>query len=237
MSSRLLPPPIPEWVEPPNWARIPIRECGQVLVTLPSDTAWNLLCRPFYAEAGIPGATSAILVRARVAEMLFAVADSLRPQGACLVVFDGYRPLAVQRFLHDSFRAELTARHPEFTEAELSRELGRYVASPNADPACPPPHRTGGAVDVFLVSADTGKPLPMGTEPDAAVPESATRFYEAADPSLIAVNRRLLFHAMQDSGFRNYHGEWWHFDFGNQRWANLNGAETAIYGQADPADG
>ena len=114
--------------------------------------------------------------------------------------------------------------------------LGQYVAAPNADPACPPPHRTGGAVDVYLIDRATGVPLPMGTEPDETVPASATRWFEehteenSGEP--FRRNRRILFHAMQEAGFRNYGGEWWHFDWGNQRWANLAGEDAALYGIA-----
>ena len=42
-------------------------------------------------------------------------------------------------------------------------------------------------------------------------------------------NRRLLFNAMVDQGFTNYSEEWWHFDYGNQFWALINGVH-AIYG-------
>lgn len=105
-----------------------------------------------------------------------------------------------------------------------------FVASPNADPRCPPPHRTGGAVDVYLIDRATGVPLPMGTEPDEAALASATRHFEEHPHAPFTANRRLLFHAMTGAGFTNYFGEWWHYDYGNQRWANCSAVDAAIYG-------
>jgi D-alanyl-D-alanine dipeptidase len=223
--------PIPVWNESPGWRHLPIVEGGEPLVPITPDPAANLDVRPMYALAGVPGASMATMVRVGVAARLRAAAADLATSGAVLVVFDGYRPLAVQRYLYITFAVELRTRHPHLARAEFDDLLHRYVASPNVDPTCPPPHRTGGAVDVFLATT-SGESLPMGTEPDEAVPESATRAFESLPASAFAENRRLLFHAMQRAGFANYYGEWWHYDFGNQRWANLSGAPAAVYGIA-----
>jgi D-alanyl-D-alanine dipeptidase len=226
-------PPIPPWEEPPNWARLPIEECGEPLVPVPVGDPDGLRIHPLYFEQGIPGATEEILLRAGVAVNLQAAVRRLAAFDVALVVFDGYRPLRVQQSLSDMFAADLRREHPELSDDELTALLRQFVANPTADPACPPPHRTGGAVDVYLVSSSTGEPLPMGTEPDAAVAASATRAFEqAGGDEVVRGNRRLLFHAMQSAGFANYYNEWWHYDFGNQRWANIVGAPVAFYGIA-----
>ena len=62
--------------------------------------------------------------------------------------------------------------------------------------------------------------------------EEFLRFEEHAEEPF-TTNRRLLFHAMTGAGFTNYRGEWWHFDFGNQRWANIAAVPHAIYGAAE----
>jgi len=223
--------PIPPLSEPPDWGRLPIEECGEPLVVL--EPSARLRVRSLYAEMGVPGAPALVSVRAGVRERLFAAADAL-PKGVALVVFDGFRPLAVQRYLYETFRDDLRLRHPELDEGALAALLARFVASPNADPLRPPPHRTGGAVDVYPVDAATGVSLPMGTEPDETAPASATRWYEERPEAPFTTHRRLLYHAMTGAGgFTNYLGEWWHYDFGNQRWANCAGAPAARYGVAD----
>jgi D-alanyl-D-alanine dipeptidase len=226
-------PPIPLTVEPPNWGRLPISECGEPLVTL-TPIPGRLYIRPMYFEQKIPGASRTISARQGVAERLERAAASL-PPGLALVVFDVYRPLAVQRFLYDSYREMLRLQHPDFDDDKLTTLLHQYVASPNADPKCPPPHRTGGAADAYLISAD-GEPLPMGTAPDEATPASATRWFEERPTAPFTENRRLLHHAMTSAGFANYPGEWWHYDYGNQRWANLIGTPHALYGIPDETE-
>jgi D-alanyl-D-alanine dipeptidase len=70
----------------------------------------------------------------------------------------------------------------------------------------------------------------MGTEPDENSPQSVTRYFEDHPQSPFTLNRRTLYHAMTNAGFANYLGEWWHYDFGNQRWANATGQTSAFYG-------
>lgn len=223
-------PSIPHVDEPPDWGRLPLTECGELLVPIvPTD---RLRTRALYHEMNLPGAPETLSVRAGVYERLQQVVQKL-PDGVALVVFDGYRPLAVQQALYDAFTQEARQKRPDLEGDALRAYVGQFVATPTSDPLRPPPHRTGGAVDVYLVQAQNGEPLPMGTLPDEVSNATATRFYEEAisggDTNTLRENRRLLFWAMTNAGFQNYNGEWWHFDFGNQRWANLSG-QPAVYG-------
>ena len=140
------PPPIPLLAEPPDWARLPIRECGEPLVTLANDD--RLRARAVYAEMGIAGAPATVTIRAGVAARLRRAASAL-PVGVALVVFDGFRPLSVQKYLFDNYRAEVRAEHPDWTDEQVDFAVRQFVAAPNADPACPPPHRTGGPWTCF----------------------------------------------------------------------------------------
>lgn len=221
--------PIPPLSEPPSWARLPIAECGEPLVPLvPSE---RLRTRSLYAEMKIPHAPTVLTVRAGIRDRLVTASDSL-PDGIALVLFDGFRPLAVQQWLWDDFSARLREENPGFSDDEVGAAVRQFVAFPQSDPLAPPPHRTGGAVDVYLIDSGTGEELPMGTEADEAAPASITRWFEDHPEEPFTTNRRLLFHAMTGAGFTNYLGEWWHFDYGNQRWANVSGVATAIYGPA-----
>lgn len=224
---------IPPLDEPPDWARLSIHECGEPLVPLAEVDAQQhrLLFRPMYAEDGIPGAPSTVSVRAGVRDRLHLAAASL-PENLALMVFDGYRPLVVQRYLYDNYYARLAQERPYLSEEALTEAVRQFVAHPSADPACPPPHRTGGAVDLYLIDRATGEQLPMGTLPDEVAEASVTRYFEENPQEPFTSHRRLLFHAMTNAGFANYRGEWWHYDFGNQRWANRTGRAAALYGIA-----
>jgi zinc D-Ala-D-Ala dipeptidase len=69
-------------------------------------------------------------------------------------------------------------------------------------------HNRGAAIDLSLVNAQ-GRPLGMGTRYDAFTTKSHT-----ANASGQALRNRLtLKRAMEAEGFRNYHREWWHYDF------------------------
>jgi len=226
-------PAITPWIEPPNWARLPIIESGEPLVPIPVGPPSGIRIHPLYYEAGMPGATPEIRLRSGVVDRLKVAAAALAPHGLALVVFDGYRPLSVQQHLHDTCAADIRRAQPHLTDDELIAAVRHFVAAPNADPTCPPPHRTGGAVDVYLVDAVTGAEILMGTAADEAVAASATRAFEdAVDPNAqhFRDNRRRLFHAMTGAGFTNYYNEWWHFDYGNQRWANVALSANAFYG-------
>jgi zinc D-Ala-D-Ala dipeptidase len=226
-------PPIPLIIEPDDWGRLLIVENDEPLLSVPMSG--RVRGRSLYAEMGIPDAPAVVTVRAGVLSRLNAVVAAL-PETVALIVFDGYRPLSVQRHLFEMYTREIAANEPHLTAEEVDRKVRHFVAAPVADPLRPPPHRTGGAVDVYLVDAETGAELPMGTAPDEITEASATRWFEERPGEPFTANRRLLWHAMTDAGFANYPGEWWHFEFGNQRWANITDAPHAVYGLPGEGD-
>jgi len=220
---------IPERGESPNWRSIPILGNDVPLVPLvPARGRFDV--SPVYHILGIPGARETVRVRADVSDALLRAVDLL-PESLGLRVHDGWRPVAVQKWLWDREWERLRRARPDLSALELETRVGHFVALPDASPDAPPPHRSGGAVDVVLFSVETGQSLDFGTPFDASVPESSTRFFEqdGADPEVRAA-RRILYHAMESVGFANYAGEWWHFDLGNQRWANLRGLPHARHG-------
>lgn len=129
-----------------------------------------------------------IVLRKTVAESLVAVQHELRSIGLGLKVFDGYRPLSVQKrfweILPDS----------------------RYVADPKQGSR----HNRGAAVDVTLVDS-TGTELEMPTEFDDFTERSHSDSKECTE---IAKNNRIVLQQMmQKHGFQPIRSEWWHFDF------------------------
>ena len=198
---------------------------------------------PRYPAEGYPAAMPECWAPEGVARQLQAAAETL-PPGWQLVVFDAWRPLAVQQQLFDRYKAELRGAHPEASEQALEQAAQRYVALPSADPARPSPHATGGAVDLSLRD-ETGALLDMGTPFDAFDERSRTRYFVkrlegdgalARREATCLENRRLLFHTLARAGFTNYPEEWWHVDLGNQFWGRIK-CVAAIYGLVALEDG
>jgi len=163
-------------------------------------------------------------VRQSVAEKLVQAAGAL-PDGVDLVIIEGFRPLAQQRFMYEEIKADFARHHPEWNKATLHR-ITNTMSAPPDDP-CPPPHTTGGAVDLSLFRVNSGDWLDM-TSPFEMDETSAP----GDTPGLSAeaqANRRLLFGALDLTGLTNYLGEWWHWSYGASGWALRVGAKTALY--------
>jgi len=224
--------PIPRLQANAGWREIEIAGVDEPLVPVDGIGA-RIFDRAEYHAWGLPGSLSRSWVRAGVATRLARVAAGL-PDGFSLVVWDAYRPLEVQAALFDAYLAELVAVHPEMPAESLEEAAARYVTPPSRSLVAPPPHLTGGAVDLTLGHAD-GSIRDLGTSFDAFVPEAETHAFERTNSAARDL-RRLLFWSMHAEGFTNYPEEWWHFDFGDQFWALVTG-ETAIYGPATPPAG
>jgi len=130
---------------------------------------------------------------AEVAESLLTVQNELRNMGLQLLVFDGYRPLAVQK--------KMWKIYPD----------SRYVANPVHGSR----HNRGCAVDLTLADS-TGQPLVMPTGYDDFTEKANAGFRDL--PAQQLANRALLKLVMEKHGFVGLKSEWWHFDF--RGWRN-----------------
>jgi D-alanyl-D-alanine dipeptidase len=210
--------PLLEISSPPSmegWSATPIKDTAEPLVPLkgldPRVIVDPACLHPFLREGA--------------AHRLASAARRL-PPGYRLLVVDAHRSLAEQRALFESARVHFSTRYPEKSAREILEITERYVSTPSADPETPPPHTTGGAVDVAMLGLDG--PLDLG--PDGYRPESATGFFSGRGSHAPAhQNRRLLYTVMVEAGFTNYPQEWWHYDYGNQFWGHLSGRD-AVYG-------
>ncbi|MEY3544281.1 MAG: hypothetical protein RLZZ247_438 [Cyanobacteriota bacterium] len=232
------------------WSPIPIRDCAEPLLPLPADLL-RLEPHP-YVMAGAPYGADACPFRLRqgVIERLLRAQRLLqdRSPGYRLAIFDAWRPLAVQRFMVAHAIAEECQRcgidpHQSSRQLEaLKQEVGRFWAPPSDDPATPPPHSTGAAVDLTLAESQ-GAPLDLGSAIDAigAVSEPdhfAAVAREATDPELrrqaavFQQRRDLLAAVMLEAGFAQHPNEWWHFSHGDQLWAWRTGHPQASYGRS-----
>ena len=167
-----------------------------------------------YFHAGWERATPAMLLRSAAMQRLSRVADSL-PTRFGLAVFDAWRPLELQAELY-----EAAYGHPGLPPG--------YVSEPNPDPATPPPHLTGGTVDLTLTL--DGTPLAPGAGFDDFTERARSDALEK-QPGADREVRRMLYWAMRRQGFVLLDCEWWHFEYGTRRWAAITG-EKALYGPA-----
>ena len=169
-----------------------------------------------YWHAGWTTAIASTWLRAGAFERLAAVADAL-PDRWGLAIFDAWRPLELQRQLYDA-----AALNPDL-------EPG-FMALASDNPETPPPHVSGGAVDLTLTL--DGTPIAPGTGFDDTTERARAAHLEDV-PGPDRHLRRALFHAMAAQGFVIYEGEWWHFEYGTRRWAAITG-NNAIYGSTSP---
>lgn len=164
------------------------------------------------------------LGRESLANML-AEAQSRLPSGIYLQIIGVYRPFSIQKLMYDKVRDELREKHPEWDEEYLTRYINVYAAAPVTE--TPPPHTTGGAVDLWLVD-ELGERLDMISPLEMGWPSAP--MYQEGLSSLAQENRSLLRSVLLPTGLTNFPGEWWHWTYGEPGWALRGGHAKAIYG-------
>lgn len=121
---------------------------------------------------------------------LDSIQNDLENQGLGLKIFDGYRPLSVQKMMWEILPDD------------------RYVANPKYGSR----HNRGAAVDVSLVDS-TGVELNMPTDFDDFSEKAAHSYQDL--PEEVIKNRGLLKQTMEKYGFVSLDSEWWHYDLKN----------------------
>jgi D-alanyl-D-alanine dipeptidase len=158
--------------------------------------------------------TRTTLARRTVAEMLARAAASL-PGDLRLGVVEGWRPRYIQRRMYLTQLVRFRTLHPEWPEVHLRRVVNRITHPPDA--AAPPPHVSGGAVDVVLVDVDERR-LDHHSPYKPWDPRSYAAVVKGLSPEAKR-NRATLREAMLGAGFTNYPSEYWHWSYGDQGWA------------------
>ncbi len=245
---------------------IPIHDSGEPLIEIPLDKFAVISPHPYQQVGASYPNYSPYHLRQGVIDRLLSAQDYLQTQqpGWKLAIFDAYRPIAVQKFMVEHTFGELAQARGwerESLTPDQSESLWELVhqiwAVPNYDRATPPPHSTGGAIDLALADAkgaivDFGSPIDeisgrshpdyyaplrlhsVTTPPknsltippeDLEIPDSQRQVYHQ--------KRLLLKTVMEQAGFQRHPGEWWHFCYGDQMWAWIAEATTAIYGRVE----
>lgn len=215
---------------------VPIQDCGESLAPINIEGVKILKPHPYEKLGADYQGRSPYVLRTGVLKRLdqarLTLAD-IEPSWEILV-FDAYRPIAVQQFMVDHTFAEIVARNglqsqlltPEQRE-NIYQQVYQIWAIPSDDPLTPPPHSTGAALDITLLD-QSGQSMDMGGEIDELSPRSQPNYYQTAQAAndaqrqefeLYQRRRELLNIIMESAGFLRHPGEWWHFSQGDQLWA------------------
>lgn len=222
----------------------PIAECGEPLVAIPADLFLLTTPAPYAALGAGYGDSHPWQLREGVLKSLKAAQQLLeaRQPGWKLKLFDAYRPNPVQAFMVNHEFLQLSGGRPPAAVDEVEcdalwKRTYRIWAEPSSDPATPPPHSTGAALDLTLADSQ-GQEIPMGSPIDENSDRSNPDYFANRDAAAHA-NRLFLLEIMTAAGFRRHPIEWWHFSLGDQMWAwqAFQEAPTsqiiARYGRAD----
>lgn len=230
--------PIPEIGGEPDVSGVRVCESGDGLTTV--KTGGRIWVAPAYAQLGFTTAMNTIWIRTGVFEALQRAAASL-PVGTSIVLWDGLRTLETQREITERFLRSLS--HLQIDSRERKAILSQYVSPLPASEveyhAQPPPHATGGGVDVSLTD-ETGRPLDLGAGFDQFDQTAWLTYYERVCSNGGASRadrdrrrlRRVLYWAMTGAGFAPYVWEFWHFEYRTRRAAAFYKELTADYGPA-----
>jgi D-alanyl-D-alanine dipeptidase len=132
--------------------------------------------------------------------------------------------------MYEAAEREFREKHPDWSPAALRRVVNRFSAPP--DHRVPPPHCTGGAVDLTITTTD-GAELDMSSPYPAASRQAAALAAPGLSPTARA-HRDLLHATLIAAGFSSYPAEWWHWEYGTPGWALRTGHDAAIYGLVEP---
>ncbi len=238
-----------------SWRGLPIQECGEPLVLVPSD-----FTHPYYSvDMGLTD-DRRVFLRKTVFQMFLTAHEIVKRTGLSLVIYDGWRSVELQenlfwyylklftapRFgLEDIFSRTKTSLEIKETFLKLPAEVREkareanctYVSWPSVDPSKPSPHITGGSIDVWLQN-QTGADY-LGV-PFDWMEESAGAFYhlkkersQFKDDYKVCRNREVLLTAMIEAGFSCLPSEIWHFNHGNQMDSLVTG-QIARYSYVEP---
>ncbi|WP_320667599.1 M15 family metallopeptidase [Prochlorococcus sp. MIT 1307] len=230
------------------WNDLPIVESGEELVKLKS----NFFClEPHpYLSLGAPYGENVDPWRLRtgVFNRLVLAQNYLKkdfPEFR-LAIFDAWRPIPVQAFMveksiedHCILRG-VDRKNPDHKVAftQVVKDVEQFWAPPSLDPNNPPPHSTGGAVDLTLANIQ-GNLLDMGSKIDEIGDISSPNYFLLTAKKNVYCDlwhqRRLsLAMVMKKAGFVQHPNEWWHFSYGDQLWAWSRNLPEAIYGSCTP---
>lgn len=178
-------------------------------------------------------------VRQNIAQRL-KIASKHLPRGYHFCLYEGYRSIALQSYLFQSYQAKIKQRYPHLTDRALFEKTVQLVSPvKNFDKTINiPPHATGAAIDLYLLN-DKGEAIDMGIHPqnwqqDLTGKKSMTR--SKAISAQAQIHRQIMSNALEIAGFVNYPYEYWHWSYGDKYWAYTKKKPHAVYGMLTTID-
>lgn len=178
---------------------------------------------PVYFNSGLSPRPD-VYGRAIVLDSLLKALNSI-PEHYGFLVWDVYRPRAVQATIFNWMREEIRKKMPHLSDEENFAETRKYASLPSAlgEDYCAP-HLSGGAIDLTIIELETGHVLNMGTPFDECSDVAHLEYFDRkaelnSEEQVISSNRHLLRAAMEAVGFSPYQYEWWHYDLGTMFWS------------------
>lgn len=220
------------------WEHLRIEEDGEPLVAISRARISFEEPHPYVALGAPYEGRGPWFLRSTVHERLLEAQGHLekRRAGFRLHLLDAWRPLAVQAFMVEHTDQLLRRTAPELSAAARRERVLTYWAPPNEDPARPPPHSTGAAIDLTLVDP-AGGVVDMGSPFDEPTERSHPHHFAGAPDAAGQAahgHRRLLDEVMRAAGFVGHPQEWWHFSYGDRAWAREHDLPAARYGRTAP---
>ena len=224
------------------WNIVPINDNGEKLIPIPE--IFNFINPHPYLKLGAPYSKGKKLwaLREGVVSRLIKANKYLKSKKKeySLILYDSWRPLEVQTYMfHMAFRNECKNRGLKIRIEEMDsypdiiNKIEKFWAYPSFNQKTPPPHSTGGAIDLSIADTE-GNLLEMGSDIDEMVDKSKPEFFKdsESEKEFIWNDRRIVLkEVMNKFGFVQHPNEWWHFSYGDQLWAWQNDFKKAIYGR------
>ena len=225
------------------WYQIPIVDNNEKLISIPNEIdfiephPYLALGAPYKSRGRIWSLREGVVSRlVRANNYLKSIQNNYS-----LILYDSWRPIEVQSYMfYLAYESECKRRGLEFQSnnmnsyPEIIKEVEKFWAYPSFDEKCPPPHTTGGAIDLAIADS-SGNLIDMGCDIDYMDISASPEFYKDRNSkeSMIWDDRRnLLKQVMLKFEFVQHPNEWWHFSYGDQLWAWTNQIRKAIYGKA-----
>jgi len=207
---------------------MPLEECNEAMIDLIGQSA--LLFGP---SPEIPDNHDYTKIRMTVYEKLLTAQEHL-PDRFRFCLYEGYRSLTLQSQLFDQRFQIIQQQYPDWTHDDVFQESVKLVCPVlNLDGSLNmPPHTTGGAIDIYLVDQH-GAILDMGIRAADWMQDldgSLSQTISSAISETARCHRAIMSQVLEDAGFVNYPGEYWHWSFGDKYWAYRYKKPFALYG-------
>ncbi len=194
---------------------IPIKENGEKLVDITGDKTIR-----FSSELK---QRKNVYLRKTVYDKI-KQAQKILPDNHFFKIYSAFRSHDEQVLLWNKNYQKIKNANPDLSEQEIIIKTKAVCADPRFGFGG---HQTGGAIDISLCDKN-GKDYDMGTNYQETNNKTCTKSKHLTPKQ--KYNRKILKTALENIGFKNYPGEWWHFCYGDRMWAAYSKKSIALYG-------